>query len=237
MTGDEQAQDPFGGQNPFQGANGPFGQGFAGFEGFEGFSEQFRRGQGPGGSPFGDIFEEFEKMFGQEGGGGRQRGQVQTKGQDIMLNMEIDFMDAVNGSQKTVTFTRTEICGTCKGSKVKPGTSPSICGACGGQGFQTIRQGPFMIQQVCGNCGGTGQVIKNPCMTCRGKGTTTGQVRETINIPKGVDSGVNLRVSKKGHAGQGGPAGDLILNIKVRPHSYFKREGSNIHTDLYLNIS
>ena len=74
-------------------------------------------------------------------------------------------------------------------------------------------------------------------MTCRGKGTTHGQVKETINVPKGVDTGVNLRVSKKGHAGRGGPHGDLIVNVKVRPHNYFKREGSNIHTDLYLSIS
>lgn len=94
-----------------------------------------------------------------------------------------------------------------------------------------------MIQQVCGNCDGVGQVIKNPCMDCRGRGTTHGQVSETINIPKGVDNGVNLRVSKRGHAGQGGPAGDLIINVKVRPHAYFKREGSNIHTDLYLSIA
>ena len=73
-------------------------------------------------------------------------------------------------------------------------------------------------------------------MTCRGKGSTHGTAKETINIPKGVDNGVNLRVAKKGHAGQGGPHGDLIIHVKVRSHAYFKREGSNIHTDLYLNI-
>ena len=153
------------------------------------------------------------------------------------MNMEIDFMEAVNGVSKTVSFGRTDVCNTCKGSGSKPGTSPSTCGACGGQGFQTIQQGPFMIQQVCGVCDGTGRVIRTPCITCRGKGTTHGQVKETINVPKGVDTGVNLRVSKKGHAGRGGPHGDLIVNVKVRPHNYFKREGSNIHTDLYLSIS
>jgi molecular chaperone DnaJ len=94
-----------------------------------------------------------------------------------------------------------------------------------------------MIQQVCGACDGVGQVIRNPCMACRGRGSNHGQVKETINIPKGVDNGVNLRVAKKGHAGMGGPAGDLIINVKVRPHNYFKREGSNIHTDAYINIS
>lgn len=93
-----------------------------------------------------------------------------------------------------------------------------------------------MIQQVCGNCDGVGQIIRNPCMTCRGRGTTHATAKETINIPKGVDNGVNLRVAKKGHAGQGGPHGDLIIHVKVRSHAYFKREGANIHTELYLNI-
>lgn len=93
-----------------------------------------------------------------------------------------------------------------------------------------------MIQQVCGTCDGAGQVIRHPCMECRGKGSLHGNVRETINVPKGVDNGVNLRVSKKGHAGNGGPAGDLIVHVKVKPHAYFKREGSNIHTDLFVSL-
>ena len=94
-----------------------------------------------------------------------------------------------------------------------------------------------MIQQVCGNCDGAGSVIRSPCMTCRGRGSQHGQTKETVNIPKGVDNGVNLRVSKKGHAGTGGPAGDLIIHVKVKPHAYFKREGSNIHTDLFISIA
>tara|TARA_B110000305_G_C19374924_1_gene606441 strand:- start:420 stop:782 length:363 start_codon:yes stop_codon:yes gene_type:complete len=120
-------------------------------------------------------------------------------------------MDAINGTQKQVSFGRTDVCGTCKGSRAKPGTSESKCGACAGAGFQQIRQGPFMIQQVCGNCDGSGLVIRNPCMPCRGKGAQHVQVKETINIPKGVDNGVNLRVSKKGNAGMGGPPGDLMI--------------------------
>jgi molecular chaperone DnaJ len=137
MTGDEQAQDPFGGQNPFAGA-GFGGAGFGG-GGFDGFSEQFKRS-----GAFGDIFEEFERMFGGEGGPRGHRN-VQEKGQDVVMNIEIDFMDAVNGATKTVSFGRTDVCSTCNGSKAKPGTSPSTCGGCGGKGFQTIRQGPFMI--------------------------------------------------------------------------------------------
>lgn len=135
MTGDEQAQDPFGGQNPFGGAN-PFGGG-QGFAGFEGFNEQFRRAQGGQGQPFGDIFDEFERMFGGDQAG--RRAEAQTKGQDVMINLEIEFLDAVNGTQRVVNFGRTDVCPTCKGTKAKPGTSPSTCGGCGGQGYQTIR--------------------------------------------------------------------------------------------------
>ena len=95
-----------------------------------------------------------------------------------------------------------------------------------------------MIQQVCGNCDGTGTIIRSPCVTCRGKGTTHGPVKEQVDIPRGVDNGVNLRVSKKGNAGEsGGATGDLIIHIKVRPHPHFKREGSNIHTDCAISVS
>lgn len=159
------------------------------------------------------------------------------KGKDIVIVVEIDFMEAINGTQKSVQFGRTDICGTCKGTRAKPGTGESKCGACAGAGFQTVRQGPFMIQQVCGNCDGAGAVIRNPCTTCRGKGIVHESVKETINIPKGVDNGVNLRVSKKGNAGLGGPAGDLMIQVKVKPHPYFKRDGSDIHTDLFISIA
>ena len=94
-----------------------------------------------------------------------------------------------------------------------------------------------MIQQVCGNCDGVGTVIRTPCGTCKGKGLTHSQVSETINIPKGVDTGVNLRVSKKGHSGLGGSTGDLMVQVKVKPHPYFKRDGSDILTTQYVSIS
>uniref|UniRef100_A0A7S3CJZ9 CR-type domain-containing protein n=1 Tax=Strombidium rassoulzadegani TaxID=1082188 RepID=A0A7S3CJZ9_9SPIT len=145
-------------------------------------------------------------------------------------------MEAINGTQKQITFGRTDVCSTCKGTRSKPGTSETKCGSCGGAGFQSIRQGPFMIQQVCGSCEGAGSIIKNPCTGCRGRGITHQEVRESVNIPKGVDNGVNLRVSKKGNAGMGGPAGDLMIQVKVKPHPYFKRDGSDILTDLYLSL-
>ena len=94
-----------------------------------------------------------------------------------------------------------------------------------------------MIQQVCGNCGGAGTIIRNPCYTCKGHGVTHQNVKETVNIPKGVDSGVNLRVSRKGNAGVNGPAGDLMIKVKVKPHPYFKRDGSDIHTNLFISVA
>lgn len=176
-------------------------------------------------------------MFSGGQSGGRRGSAVSHRGSDIAINVELDFMEAVTGVSKTIEFNRTGTCKTCNGSKAKPGTSPSTCGGCGGQGFQTIRQGPFMIQQVCGNCDGKGSMNRNPCITCRGRGNTTSLVNETVEIPKGVDTGVNLKVSKKGNAGDGGPSGDLIIHVKVRPHPVFKRDGHNIHSDLNVSIS
>lgn len=171
-------------------------------------------------------------------GGGQQRGQpTQTKGSDINVNLEIEFMEAILGAQKYVSIPRLDQCGTCKGTRCRPGSAPTTCGACGGKGFQAMRQGPFVVQEVCHACDGFGQVIRSPCVTCSGKGSIFGQARENITIPKGVDSGVNLRVSKKGNAGEGGPAGDLIVHVKVKPHAYFKREGANINSDCFVSIS
>ena len=82
----------------------------------------------------------------------------------MTVNVDVDFMEAINGGNKSVSYGRTDVCSTCKGTKCRPGTSNSTCGGCGGQGYQTIRQGPFMIQQVCGNCDGQGSVIRNPCV-------------------------------------------------------------------------
>lgn len=180
-------------------------------------------------------------MFGQDTGKGRKgkgkQTETQTKGQDIVLNLEIDFMEAVEGAQKTVQFNRTDVCMTCKGTKAKPGTAPAVCGGCGGTGYTTMKQGPFSVQQMCGNCDGAGKVIRSPCMTCRGRGSQNGTAKEQINIPKGVDNGVNLRVAKKGHAGSGSTlAGDLIIHLKVKPHVYFRREGHHIHSDLFISI-
>lgn len=171
MTGDEQAQAG-------AGHGGPFDGGFAGFGGFGGgqggpFWEHFARGGpggqgGPGGMPggggsFRDIFEDFEDFFnmGQARQGGPRQSQA-VKGKDVVLNVEVDFMEAVNGTQKSISYSKIDNCSRCNGTGAQPGTGETNCGTCGGSGFQTLRQGSMIFQTTCSACGGAGKVIKNP---------------------------------------------------------------------------
>ncbi|CAI2369141.1 unnamed protein product [Moneuplotes crassus] len=241
MTGDEQNQ---------AGAGGPFGGGFPGGFGGDagGFWEQFTGGahgrQGgmpgggmPGGMPgggFEDIFGNFEDLFGM---GGRGKSQGPIKGQDVVINISIDFMEAVEGVNKSVRYQKIDNCSRCNGTGAQPGTAETNCSTCGGSGFQTIRQGSMIFQTHCGSCGGAGKVIKNPCLNCQGQGVVQTSSTETIKIPKGVSTGVNLRMSGKGNKGPQGPAGDLMIKITVKDHPYFKRDKFDIHTDKHITVS
>lgn len=220
MTGDEQDQaknagfdaDSFGGGfNPF----GGFSSGGGGFNNFQ------------------DIFSEFEEFFGN----GRKE-KVNYKGEDITLSLEIPFLDAVKGSQKKVTIERKGVCSTCKGSKVKPGTSPSKCTNCGGRGVVFFQRGPMSIQTVCTKCKGTGTIIKSYCTPCKGVGYAYAEHQETVNVPAGVNNGQSLRMANKGHQSEGnGPQGDLLIKIHVAPHPVFKREGQDIHSDVDVTVA
>lgn len=187
---------------------------------------------GGGFGGFEDFWEDLEQMF----GGGQSR-KDNKKGRDILTNIEISFMEAIQGCQKTVAFDRTSVCGTCNGSKAKPGTGQTKCSTCGGSGKVVYRQGFMTIAMECSACQGQGSVIKNPCTHCYGKGSTTTKVTEQVNIPKGVDEGVKLRVARKGHYSQGSQNGDLFINVKIRPHPYFKRVEYDIHTTNNITIS
>lgn len=235
MSGDEQAQAG-------AGSGGPFDGGFPGFGGGAGgFWEQFTGAGGPkgaqGAGSFRDIFEDFEDFFsmgGQKGQGGRQQA---MKGRDVVVNVEVDFMEAVNGTTKSVAYQKIDNCNRCNGTGAQPGTGETNCGTCGGTGFQTMRQGAMIFQTTCGSCGGQGKIIKNPCLQCQGQGAVQTRVTESIKIPMGVDTGVNLRMSGKGHVSNHGPAGDLMIKVKVKDHPYFKRDKFDIHTDKYISIS
>jgi molecular chaperone DnaJ len=217
MTGDEQDQAKNAGFDA---------SGFSGFNPFGGFSS------GAGFGSFQDIFSEFEDFFGQG-----KKEKVNYKGEDITISLEISFLDAVKGAQKQVNLERKGICTTCKGTKVKPGTSPSKCTNCGGRGTIFFQRGPMSIQTVCTKCKGTGTVIKAYCTPCKGAGYSYSDYMETVNIPAGVNHGQSLRMANKGHQSEGGgPQGDLIIKVNVASHPVFKREGQDIHSDVVLNV-
>ncbi len=199
----------------------PFGGGFGGFN-----------QQGYDSSQFKDIFENMEEFF-----GGSTKTEKSKKGKDVIVNLDISFMEAIQGCQKTVSFDRVTICSTCNGNRCRPGTSPSQCTQCGGSGRVFYKQGFMSIAMECNTCNGEGTRIINPCTTCYGKGYNNTNVKENINIPKGVDDSMNLRVQKKGHYSATGQHGDLYVKIKIKPHTYFKREGFDIYTTNYISVS
>ena len=181
---------------------------------------------------FQNFWEGIDEFFGSSKNNG-----ATAKGKDIMPNTEISFMESINGCQKTVTFDRTSVCGTCNGSKSRPGTGPTKCSTCGGSGKVYYKQGFMSIAMDCSGCNGQGNIMKNPCTTCYGKGHTQTKSTESINIPKGVNDGMNLRVARKGHYSSKGQSGDLFVKVKVRPHAYFKRDNFDIHTVNSITIS
>lgn len=198
------------------------------------FSDFFKQG-GAGDFNFEDIFGGFEDIF---GGGGRQRQSRRTRGSDISINISITFNEAITGVSKTIKYNKKDNCNTCNGSKCAKGTGPTSCGPCSGKGFVNMRQGPMSIQMGCSACGGSGTVIKNPCGTCKGQGLSNKIVEENISIPKGINNGNTLRIVGKGNKGLNDAGnGDLLVNVKIEPDTYFKREDYNILTNLHINIS
>lgn len=141
------------------------------------------------------MFRDFEDFFGM-GGMGQQQGRS-MRGQDIMLNLEVTFMESVMGVTKEISFMKNGTCSTCQGNRCKPGTSATKCTTCGGSGSVNMRQGPMQIHMVCNRCKGSGETIKSPCGTCAGTGTAKSTTKESISIPKGINNGQNLRINGK----------------------------------------
>ncbi|MBD2107384.1 molecular chaperone DnaJ [Nodosilinea sp. FACHB-13] len=188
---------------------------------------------------FADIFESFFSGF--SGGGGqstRRRGP--TRGDDLRLDLRLDFKEAVFGGEKEIKISHLETCGTCTGSGAKPGTRPSTCGTCSGTG-QVRRAtrtpfGSFTQVSACPTCSGTGEVIEDRCDVCGGSGQNQETKKLKITVPAGVDNGTRLRVSNEGDAGlRGGPAGDLYVYLFVAEDAAFKRDGINILSDLKIS--
>ena len=204
--------DQFGHQDPNQG----FGGGFGGAEGFG----------------FDDIFSTFF------GGGTRRRDpNAPRKGDDLQYSMTIDFLDAIFGQETEIEIPKDETCETCDGSGAKPGTSKKTCPYCEGTGQLNVAQdtpfGRMVNRRACHHCEGTGQIIEEKCTTCRGAGKVRKMKKIKVTVPAGVDDGQQLRVSGQGGPGiNGGPAGDLYVLFRVKPHKQFERDGDDIHLEL-----
>ena len=199
-----------------------------------------RGGPGAGGFTFnvddmggGGLGDMFGNMFGR-GGQGRGRGGASSgvgprRGADITAQLTVDFKDSVSGITTTLFLTTDAQCATCNGSGAKPGTSPSMCSACGGRGVVDDNQGMFSFSTPCRVCGGQGVRIEDPCATCRGSGVEKRQREVKTRIPAGVKDGQTIRLKGRGGPGRnGGPAGDLLVELKVMPHPLFARSGDNL---------
>ena len=202
---------------------------------------------GMGGMPdftnvdLGDIFEElFGFGFGRRSN--RQARNEPRRGADLQYNLTLDFEEAVFGVEKEVEFTRDEVCERCDGQGAEPGTSKSTCPTCAGRGeVRQTRQTFFgnMVQvATCPNCRGAGEIIGTPCKVCNGRGLERKHVKRTVNIPGGVDSGVQVRMAAEGQPGNnGGPQGDLYIAISVREHKFFRRRDFDVLLDLDINVA
>jgi molecular chaperone DnaJ len=180
----------------------------------------------------GDIFG-----FGDLFGGGRRRGGPQ-RGADLRYDLEITFDESAHGSETTIQIPRQESCETCHGSGAAPGTSPTTCSQCRGQGQVRFQQGFFTVARTCPQCRGTGKMITKPCQTCRGAGRVTKERKIAVKIPAGIATGQQLRLQNEGEGGAaGGPAGHLYVVVHVQEHEFFRREALNLFCEIPVNFT
>ncbi|MCB9072715.1 MAG: molecular chaperone DnaJ [Bdellovibrionaceae bacterium] len=178
-------------------------------------------------SSFSDIFGDF---FGGGMGGGRRAGNRPRRGADLRYMLEVSLKDVLDGVEKDLEFETEKNCKTCSGSGSEPGKQPERCATCGGAGQVVSSQGFFSVATNCPACRGTGQLIRYPCKTCKGKGRTLEEKKIRVTIPKGVSTGTRLRVAGEGEDGYlGGGRGDLYVEIRVRDDARFERQGDDLH--------
>ena len=192
--------------------------------------------RGPGGAEgFSDIFGD---VFGDIFGGGRSGGRNQVfRGADLRYELSLDLEKAISGDSIKINIPTQVACNGCSGSGAKEGSSPAKCGTCDGVGQVRMQQGFFSVQQTCPKCQGNGTVIQDPCLKCHGLGRIAKTKTLSVKVPPGVDNGDRIRLSGEGEAGKnGGPSGDLYVEIRVNPHKIFEREGSNISCEIPISI-
>lgn len=209
------------------GFSGFSGGGFSGFSGFSG-------GDFDLGDLFGDLF-----------GGGRsssRRPNSPLRGEDIGVRIALSFEEAAQGCRRDIEFTRSESCGKCHGTGASGSSGVETCKTCGGSGtVRTTQRTPFgamQSQTVCSSCGGTGRIIKDPCTACRGTGSIKVKKKLEVNIPAGIDDGQRVMLRGQGNSGSnGGPSGDLLVAVSVRPHKLFERDGNDIHYEMPVTFT
>lgn len=189
-----------------------------------------------GGADFGDIFGD---VFGDIFGGGRGGRQSRARqGADLRYNLELSLEEAVRGKDVEIRVPTLVGCEVCDGSGAKKGTSPKTCPTCHGQGQVQMRQGFFAVQQTCPTCSGRGKIIADPCNNCHGQGRVEKTKTLSVKIPAGVDTGDRIRLNGEGEAGEAGaPAGDLYVQVHVRQHDIFTRDGSNLYCEVPLSFT
>ncbi len=197
--------------------------------GHEGVNAQ---ANGGGGAGFSDIFGDvFGDIFGGQGRGGR------TRGADLRYDLELSLEDAAQGTETKIRVPTMVTCGPCDGSGARKGTSPTSCDTCQGAGQIRRAQGFFSVQQTCPKCRGRGKIITDPCNKCYGRGQIEEQKTLSVKVPAGVDTGDRIRLSGEGEVGPGGgPAGDLYVQVVVKEHQIFQRDGANLYCEVPISF-
>lgn len=212
------------------GQNGYYSYSTSGFDGF---------------SDFGDLGDIFSSFFGGGFGGSRNSRAANNgprKGADLRYSMDITFEEAFLGVEKEINITRDDVCNVCNGNGAKPGSTIETCGVCHGTGqvrqVQNTILGQMQTTKTCTNCHGTGKVIKEPCENCRGKGTVRKQAKIKVKIPAGIDNDQTIVLRGEGEPGvHGGPKGDLYINIRLKKHSIYTRNGANVFCDIPITFT
>ncbi len=184
---------------------------------------------------FADIFGD---VFGDIFGAARGRSSQQVyRGSDLRYTLELSLEDAVRGTEVRIRVPAAVACAACSGSGARAGSSPVLCPTCGGHGQVRMQQGFFSIQQTCPSCRGSGRVVKQPCPSCQGQGRLRSEKTLSVKVPAGVDEGDQIRLAGEGEAGeQGGPPGDLYVQVKLKPHPLFRREGDDLHREMPVSF-
>ncbi len=216
--------------------------GFAGVEGMNGgqhdYSSVFRDFSDIFGNDAGGFSSIFDSFFG--GGGSRSSGGARGpfRGSSLQYNVEIEFKEAVFGTKVDVSYTRSVACDTCGGTGASAGSGRKACTSCGGSGQVRRSSGFFSIASTCPTCGGEGSMVEHPCESCRGHGVLKKRQKLKVKIPAGIESGKRISIPGQGEAGpNGGPPGDLLVYVTVRPHSYFERNGNDLYCMIPISIT